>query len=176
MRLLLFAMLAASQCPAAAQRAPDAVPPPPPPLTAPRDQPPSPTIFAEPVALFIAACDANGDAVVTPAELTPCVSRSYAPADGAAPESIGYIQFADWAERWLGDRNALPSPFETDSDADNRITLAELQAQFAKTFARFDRDKNGAVKRSELLTLDSGRGLGGGGAGQRPGGDQRRRR
>lgn len=173
MRLLLIAVFAALATPLAAQQspAPNIVP-----TAPPRDQPPSPTIFAEPVALFIAACDANGDAVVTPAELTPCVARSYAPAGGTAPEAIGYIQFADWAERWLGDRNALPSPFETDSDADNRITLAELQAQFARTFARFDRDKNGAVKRSELLTLDSGRGLGGGAPGQRPGGDQRRRR
>jgi hypothetical protein len=115
-------------------------------------QPPA-TIFAEPAALFIAACDANGDGRVTQAELTAGVARSYATAEGAAIGSIGYIAFADWAQAWLGDRNALPSPFEVDRDGDNRITLAELQTRFAQFFARFDRDKDGVLTRAELITI-----------------------
>ncbi len=115
-------------------------------------QPPA-TIFAEPAALFIAACDANGDGRVTQAELTAGIARSYATAEGAATGSIGYIAFADWAQAWLGDRNALPSPFEVDRDGDNRITLPELQARFAQFFARFDRDKDGVLTRAELITI-----------------------
>ena len=115
-------------------------------------QPPA-TIFAEPAALFIAACDANGDGRVTQAELTACVARSYATAEGAASGSIGYIAYADWAQAWLGDRNALPSPFEVDRDGDNRITLAELQTRFAQFFTRFDRDKDGILTRPELITI-----------------------
>jgi len=115
-------------------------------------QPPA-TIFAEPAALFIAACDANGDGRVTQAELTVGIVRSYATAEGAASGSIGYIAFADWAQAWLGDRNALPSPFEVDRDGDNLITLAELQARFAQFFARFDRDKDGMLTRAELITI-----------------------
>ena len=122
----------------------------PPPAGAP--QPPA-TIFAEPAALFIAACDANGDGRVTQAELTAGVARSYATVEGAASGSIGYIAFADWAQAWLGDRNALPSPFEVDRDGDNRITLAELQGRFAQFFARFDRDKDGVLTRAELITI-----------------------
>ncbi len=117
-------------------------------------QPPA-TIFAEPAALFIAACDANGDGQVTQAELTAGVARSYATAEGAASGSIGYIAFADWAQAWLGDRNALPSPFEVDRDGDNRITLVELQARFAQFFTRFDRDKDGVLTRAELITIRS---------------------
>ena len=115
-------------------------------------QPPA-TIFAEPAALFIAACDANGDGRVTQAELAAGVARSYATAEGAATGSIGYIAYADWAQAWLGDRNALPSPFEVDRDGDNRITLPELQARFAQFFARFDRDKDGVLTRAELITI-----------------------
>ncbi|WP_243644001.1 EF-hand domain-containing protein [Sphingomonas sp. PP-CE-1A-559] len=115
-------------------------------------QPPA-TIFAEPAALFIAACDANGDGRVTQAELTAGIVRSYATAEGAASGSIGYIAFADWAQAWLGDRNALPSPFEVDRDGDNRITLVELQARFSQFFARFDRDKDGVLTRAELITI-----------------------
>ncbi|OYY70963.1 MAG: hypothetical protein B7Y47_08600 [Sphingomonas sp. 28-63-12] len=124
-----------------------------PPIT----QPPNATIMAEPVALFIGACDADGDARVTRTELRACVARSFASTDKARPESMGYIEMADWAERWLGDRNALPSAYETDTDGDNRITLAELTAQIDKTFTRLDRDKDDVLVRSELLTLDSTR-------------------
>ena len=115
-------------------------------------QPPA-TIFAEPAALLIAACDADADARVTRVELTACIARSYAAAEGAASGKIGYIAYADWSLKWLGDRNALPSPFEVDRDGDNAITLAELQARFAQFFTRFDRDKDGILTRPELLTI-----------------------
>jgi hypothetical protein len=115
-------------------------------------QPPA-TIVAEPVALMIAACDADGDAKVTRAELDACVKRSFAAVDTGNAGSIGYIGYSDWALLWLGDRNALPSPFSVDADGDNRITLAELEAQFATLFARFDTDKDGVLTRAELLTI-----------------------
>ena len=119
-----------------------------------RPQPPA-TILAEPAALMIAGCDADGDARVTRAELTACIARAYATADGAAAGSVGYIAFADWALRWLGDRNALPGPYEVDTNGDNRIALAELQSAFARYFARYDIDKDGVVTRAELVTLRS---------------------
>jgi Ca2+-binding EF-hand superfamily protein len=121
---------------------------------------PAATIVAEPVAMMIATCDADGDGQVTRAELVPCVARSFAAIDTDHKGSIGYIDYSDWALRWLGDRNALPSPFTVDADGDNRITLAELQAQFDTLFARFDADKDGAVTRAELLTIKSA-GVGG---------------
>jgi len=163
MRILALALLLLS-VPAMAQRAPDPTAP-----TPPVTQPPSATIMAEPVALMIAACDADGDALVTRAELHACVAHSFASIDTAKSGAIGYIAFADWAERWLGDRTALPSPFETDTDGDNKITLAELQAKLDRIFDRLDRDKDGALKRSELLTLSLPRGGFGGGPGG-PGG------
>ena len=118
----------------------------------PPTQPPA-TIVAEPVAVMIAACDADGDARVTRAELTHCIDRAYGTAQGSASGSIGYLSYAEWALVWLGDRNALPSPFEIDTDNDNRITLAELQARFRQYFDRFDSDKDGQLSRAELLTI-----------------------
>ena len=122
------------------------------------DHPPTSTIMAEPVALMIAAFDSNGDARVTRAECEAGVARSFASIDTAKAGSLGYIQFADWAERWLGDRNALPSPYETDTDDNNRITLAELQAKIGEAFTRFDVNSDGVLDRSELLTLRGGLG------------------
>lgn len=46
-----------------------------------------------------------------------------------------------------------PSPFEIDQDSDNRSTLAELKTRFALIADRFNRDKDGLIRRSELLTL-----------------------
>lgn len=163
---LVFGAIAAmplfATVPTAAQRAPVAdqgiaarIPP----VT----QPPGATIMAEPVALFIAATDADGDAKVTRAELRSGVERSFAAVETTSPGSIGYIGLSEWAERWLGDRNALPSAYETDTDGDNRITLAELTAQLDFTFTRLDRDRDGKLIRSELLTLDSARNAANGG-------------
>lgn len=112
-------------------------------------QPPA-TIVAEPAALAIAAFDANGDAKVTRAELDAGLTRSFATADGAA---IGYIAYADWALMWLGDRNALPSPFEVDRDGDDKITLAELRTCFGRYLARYDLDKDGVLTRAELVSI-----------------------
>lgn len=126
---------------------------------APRPPQPPASIVAEPAALLIAACDADGDARTTAAELDACLARSF----GSAA-SLGYIGYADWSQKWLGDRAALPSPFTVDTNGDDRITLAELQAQFASLFARFDTDRDGATTRAELVTI---RGNTGGDEGRR---------
>lgn len=131
-------------------------------------QPPA-TFVVEPVGMAIAAFDADGDGRTTRAEMEAGVARSFAAFDSGRTGAIGYIAFADWAERWLGDRNALPSPFEVDGDGDNRITPAELQATFARLFARLDADRDGAVSRKELLTIraSAGRDAGPRGKGRR---------
>ena len=115
-------------------------------------QPPA-TMAYEPAAMLIATFDTNGDARVTREEVEDSLAASFAAIDTAGAGTLRYIQFADWAERFLGDRNALPSPFEVDRDGDDRIALRELQARFSEYFTRYDRDKDGIVTRAELLTI-----------------------
>jgi hypothetical protein len=116
-------------------------------------QPPVQTMVVEPVAMMLAACDADGDARTTRDEARACVAKSFASVDGADSGSIGYIGYSDWATRWLGDASALPGPFEVDADHDNRDTLAELTARIDTIFTRLDRDKDDALVRAELLTV-----------------------
>lgn len=156
MRVALAACVALAALAVARADAQTAPPAPAPAPTAP--QQPAATIVAEPVALLIAACDADRDARVTRAELSACIAASFAGADPQHTGSIGYIAYADWALKWLGDRNALPSPFTVDADHDDRITLAELQARFDTLFTRFDLDKDGVLTRAELVTIRAGAG------------------
>ncbi|HWK36224.1 EF-hand domain-containing protein [Sphingomonas sp.] len=117
-------------------------------------RPPSATIVAEPVSVMLAGFDADGDGRITEAEASAGVARSFAAiANGA--DDIGFIAFADWAERWLGDRNAVPSPFEIDRNGDGRITLPELADRISAIFARLDSDKDHVLTHRELLTIRS---------------------
>lgn len=146
MRLFLLALLFAS--PAFAQDKPSALAVP----TALPGQPPA-TVIAEPAALMIAAFDADFDARVTRAEFDAGLRRSFDSMAPAGSDGLSYIGYSDWSERWMGDRNTLPSPFEVDRDGDNRITFDELSGRFALLFARFDADKDGVLVRRELVTI-----------------------
>jgi Ca2+-binding EF-hand superfamily protein len=123
-----------------------------------------PILVVEPVAMMIATFDADGDGRVTRDEMRKGVAKSFAAIDTGNTGKLGYIAFSDWAQKWLGDPNALPGAYETDSDSDNQITLAELQAKFDQIFTRLDKDKDGVLTRAELLTIrafpmgDGGRG------------------
>src|SRR4051794_27466748 len=97
--LLPLALLAAA--PAVAQ---DRLATPPTTTGAPQ---PAATVIVEPVAMMIAAFDADGDARVTRAEFDAGLRRSF---ESANPQggTLSYIAFSDWSERWMGDRNTLP--------------------------------------------------------------------
>lgn len=111
------------------------------------------TMVVEPAAMFVAACDTDGDGTTRRDELEACVARSFAAVDTAGAGRLRYLAFADWAERYLGDRNALPSPFDVDRDIDGAVTLDELQRQFSRLYSRFNTDGQDGITRKELVTF-----------------------
>ena len=117
---------------------------------------PTATLVVEPAAMAIAACDTDGDGRTSRAELNACLARSFALTDTAHAGKLRPIAYADWATRFLGNANALPSALEADGDGDDAVSLAELQAAFGRVFDRLDKDRDGFVTRPELLTVRSG--------------------
>ncbi|WP_010544454.1 EF-hand domain-containing protein [Sphingomonas elodea] len=149
MRLFLLLAACTAALPAAAQ---ERVAQPPIVPGAPAAQPQA-TVIAEPVALLIAGLDSDGDARVTRAEFDAGLKRSFDSADTSHSGGLGYIAYSDWSLRWMGDRNTLPSPFELDRDGDNKVSWGELQDRFAQIWTRFDKNKDGVIERSELVTI-----------------------
>lgn len=114
------------------------------------------TMVVEPVAMMIAAFDSDGDALVDRSELIAGVKASFEAIDTAKTGRLRYIAFSDWALRYLGDRAALPSPFEVDKNQDDQVSVDELQDHFNRLFARYDRDGSKTISRAELLTFRTG--------------------
>ena len=112
---------------------------------------------AEPLGLAIAGFDADGDGVTSRAEFDAALARTFAAADSDGDGALGYIEYSAWAERWLGSQSALPGPFAIDVDGDNRLSLEEFTAAFAREFARLDANADGMISHAELLTIHNPR-------------------
>ena len=112
-----------------------------------------PTIVAEPVAVTLAGLRRGRRRIGHPrgSQRRRGAKSFNAVANGA--KDFGYIGYSSWALRWLGDANAIPNPFEVDSDHDNRITAAEIAATLLAAFSRFDTNKDGTLTRAELITV-----------------------
>lgn len=114
---------------------------------------PPATMVVEPVAALLASFDADLDGRTTRDELARGAAKTFAAIEPRAATALGYIGYSDWAARWLGDRNAVPSPFELDGNGDDKVSLTEMQAGLTRIFDRLDRDRDGALTRAETLTL-----------------------
>jgi hypothetical protein len=108
---------------------------------------------AEPLALAVAGFDGDHDGRTDRDEFDAALGRTVAAADSNGDGALGYIEYSGWAQTWLGSPTALPGPFAIDADGDNRLSTAEIAAEFGRQFVRLDADRDGAVTHSELLTI-----------------------
>ncbi len=150
MPLLMMLSLAAAQPVPPAAQPPIAIRP----GQVPEGTSPMPiTEMAEPLALAVAAFDADHDGRTTRAEYDAALARTFAAADVSGDGLLGYIEYAGWAQTWLGSQSALPGPYSIDADGDDRLSREEFAAEFGRQFVRLDKDADGAVSHAELLTI-----------------------
>lgn len=117
----------------------------------------APTISATPVAVTVAGFDRDQDARVTRAEFDAGLERSFRHGDANGDGQISLLELTGWAQTWLGNAGAIPGQYDFDRDGDDRISFAEYKTEFDRRFAELDKDKDGAIVRSELITLTSPR-------------------
>ncbi|HEX8420470.1 MAG TPA: EF-hand domain-containing protein [Sphingomonas sp.] len=117
------------------------------------------TILVEPVAMLIATfdgvpdggTDGERDGYVERSEIGAGIAQTFALSDTGKTGKLRYLAYSDWALRWLGDRAALPSPYEVDRDNDDAVSLVEMEDHFSRLFARYDKDGDKRISRAELL-------------------------
>jgi hypothetical protein len=140
MRKALFA-IALLSAPAMAKKAP------------PPAEPTRPTLSATPAMVMLAGFDRDGDTRVTRTEFESGIDRSFKSGDRDGDGTMSLLELGPWSQMWLGNAFALPGLYDFDRDEDDKISSAEFRAEFTRRFDALDADKDGALTRSELITL-----------------------
>ena len=127
-------------------------------------------VFVQPVALLFADMDGNPDKVTSKAEMLAGVKEEWSRFE----RNPSATALASWSSKTLGSTDANPTFLSFDRDFNGVITEAEFTSRIDALFARFDKNVDGAVDRSELVTIfaapigrGQNRGQRGGDAGQR---------
>ena len=136
-----------------------------------------------PASLVVASFDADGDAVVTPAEVRTSAERVFLASDQDGNGTLSGIEISGFSQRHLGAAYAVPGRIAFDPNGDSVSTLEEFTSVWIAELTRLDANADGAVTREEMIRQVSmgqsgqarpGGGLGGrggpGGGGRGPGG------
>ncbi len=87
--------------------------------------------------------DANGDGVITEAELDARKEKLLSEADANGDRSLSKEELQAHKEKKMAERNP-------DKDGDGLVTLAEFQAAAAKRFEKMDDNGDGVLSKDEL--------------------------
>ena len=97
----------------------------------------APGLMLRPAGLLFAGFDANGDYAVDAEEFEAGIARAFPAADADGSGVITPLEYADWAAKALGSREARPGVTGMDVNADAAITFEEFDTAFRDTFALY---------------------------------------
>lgn len=103
--------------------------------------------------MMLVSFDADGDAVVTAAEIDAGLAREFARADANGDGHVQPIEFQSWSNLVLGGGMLGPYRLDFDRNVDNTITREEFDAEIRARVAHYDENENGALERSEFIRL-----------------------
>ena len=132
-----------------------------------------------PSALVVASFDADGDAVITPAEVRSGAERVFQASDQDGNGALSGIEISGFSQRHLGAAYSVPGRIAFDPNGDSVSTLDEFTSVWIAELTRLDANADGSVCREEMIRQVSlgqqGQGRPGGGRGGRggPGGGGR---
>jgi Ca2+-binding EF-hand superfamily protein len=107
---------------------------------------------ADPAALFLGGLDTNLDGVVTTAEVAGAMNRLWTSADTNGDGKLSIIELLDWRTHWFGTSDGWPGRFFFDSDGDGSISRDEFETGIRKIFDAYDRNHDGKLERTELVS------------------------
>jgi hypothetical protein len=101
-------------------------------------------------ALLFVQFDADRDYATTRAEAEAGARAEWPRASGGAA-ALTPILFETWAARALGGPQVGPYRLAFDSNVSNEITPQEFSAAILARFDAYDKDKDGVVKRADMI-------------------------
>ena len=112
-----------------------------------------------PVGLFVNSMDSNRDAIIDEAEFNTGVRESFLAGDLDSDGEISPIEFTAWSIANLGSEYSTPGRLHFDHDQNSAVSSQEFERTLAGIYTRLDRDRSGAIHRSELLVQMNGIGM-----------------
>ena len=103
--------------------------------------------FLQPIAVVFAGMDANGDKVISRAEMQSGVTTEWS----RFRQKPSAAYFSEWSLKSLGSIEAMPTFLSVDKDFNGVITDSEFTQQFERAFDRMDKDNDGRLERSEMI-------------------------
>ncbi len=104
-------------------------------------------VIIEPISLFFASSDRDGDAIVTEPELGIAIQNELENMGG----KMRPLQFMDWSLKTLGSSDISPRFLSFDTNFDSVISESEFSARLRAEFSRLDKNEDGQLERSEMI-------------------------
>ena len=108
--------------------------------------------ITRPIALLFTSLDTNDDFIVSKSELDDAIPREFGRADADKSGVLSGFEMADWCTLVLGDKEAQPDLRAMDNDLNYTVTEQEFAVALRHEFNRMDRNQDGFLTRTEMLT------------------------
>ena len=112
-----------------------------------------PMTVVRPAGLLIASFDADRDYRVSRAEFDVGAGQAFQNADESADGNLTLFELEDWRLKALGSLDAMPGNMSFDENYNSRITEQEFLDTLIYEFERADKDDDGVVAFSDLISL-----------------------
>ena len=104
-------------------------------------------------AMLFASFDTNSDYQVNEVEFAAGRTQAFNAADKDNSNSISLFELEDWRKAALGSLDAAPGNLAFDKDYDQRVTRAEFEYALDFIFKAGDKNNDGILEFSELVTV-----------------------
>ena len=103
--------------------------------------------------MLFASFDTNSDYQVNEVEFAAGRTQAFNAADKDNSNSISLFELEDWRKAALGSLDAAPGNLAFDKDYDQRVTRAEFDYALEFIFKAGDKNSDGILEFSELVTV-----------------------